>query len=112
MTSNSAKPDEKRWGSLSYDTKTGKWGKSWNQYTRREAVAESEKFCGEPGCSSLGFQSKYAAMAMSPTQNLMVGTSSKSMKEAEKEAIKRCKKEFKAKSCEIVVQGMAESEYK
>ena len=34
------------------------------------------------------------------------------MKDAEKQAIKGCKKEFKAKTCEIVLRGNAEAEYK
>ena len=112
MTSSTSKPDEKRWGSLSYNIKTGKWGKSWNHYTRREAVAASEKSCGSPECASLGFQSTYAAMAMSPGKELIVGLSNKNMKDAGKDAIKRCKKEFKVKTCEIVLEGMAEGDVK
>ncbi len=112
MASSTSKPDEKRWGSLSYDPKTGKWGKSWNHYTRREAVAASEKSCNSPGCMSLGFQNTYAAMAMSPGQELIVGFSNKNMKDAGKDAIKKCKKKFKVKTCEIVLEGMAESDIK
>ena len=33
-------------------------------------------------------------------------------KDAGKDAIKRCKKEFKVKTCEIVLEGMAEGEVK
>ena len=109
MTSSTSSPDEKRWGSLSYDIKTGKWGKSWNHYTRREAIAASEKSCGTIDCRSLGFQSKYAALAMSPNGGLVLGSSGKNVKDAGKEAIKRCKKEFKVKTCEIVMDGMAEN---
>ena len=112
MGSNSSEPDEKRWGSLSYNVKTGAMGISWSHYTRREAVAGSEKACGSAECASLGFQSKYAAMAISPDSRLIVGTSGKNMKDAEKDAIKKCKKNYKVKTCEITVKGMAEREYK
>ena len=75
-------------------------------------MAASEKSCGSPECASLGFQSTYAAMAMSPGKELIVGLSNKNMKDAGKDAIKRCKKEFKVKTCEIVLEGMAEGEVK
>lgn len=108
--SNSGKPDEKHWGFLSYNVNTGKAGRAWNHYTRREAVAASEKACGGPECALLGFQSKYTAMAISPDKELIVGFSGKNMKDAEKDAVKKCKKEFKVKTCEVVVKGMAESD--
>ncbi len=112
MSSSTSEPDEKRWGALAYDPDTKDSGFSWNYYTKREAREAALKSCNSSGCLVSGFQSKYGAMAISPDNKLYFESSGKNMKDAEKQAIKGCKKEFKAKTCEIVLRGNAEAEYK
>ena len=110
LASNSSKPDRMLWGGLAYDPISGMRGVSWSQHTEKDASYVARNMCGKE-CLVAGFQSKYAAMAQSTGNNLKMGYSNKSMKEAEKEAIKECKKAFKVKSCEIVMNGMSEEDY-
>lgn len=112
MASSTSSPDEKRWGALAYNPETEKYGFSWNHYTRREANEAALKECGNSGCLVSGFQSKNGAMAVSPDGQLYFASSGKNMKDAEKEAVKGCKKKYKSKTCEIVLRGHAEAEYK
>lgn len=111
MASSNSEPDRKLWGALAYDPVSGMGGVSWNQHTQKEAFDTAIKVCGKAECLAVGFQSKYAAMAQNVGKDLKVGFSNKSMKEAEKEAIKECKKAFKVKSCELVMSGMSEENY-
>ena len=110
MTSNSAEPDEKRWGAIAYDPNTGNLGTSWSQYTRKEANWNAMEACNSKGCLVMASQKRYGAMAMSPDKGLYYGSSDKNMKDAEKNAIRDCKKEYKSKTCDIVGRGMAEAQ--
>ncbi len=111
MASSNSEPDRKLWGALAYDPVSGMGGVSWNKHTQKEAFDAAIKVCGKEGCLAVGFQSKYAAMAQNVGSNLKAGYSNKSMEDAEKEAIKECKKAFKVKSCELVIAGMSEENY-
>ncbi len=108
MTSSSSAPDRKLWGAIAYDPVTGERGVSWSSHTQKEAFNAAIQACGKAECQAAGFQSKYAAMAKDSGKNLKMGYSNKNMKEAEQEALKACKKAFKVKSCEIVIEGMSE----
>ena len=111
MASSTSSPDEKHWGALAYDPETQNYGISWDAYTRREANEAALKECKNKSCLVLGFQAKYATFALASEERLYLGLSNKSMKDAEKDGIKGCKKDYKVKTCEIVLRGYAESKY-
>ena len=100
-----SEPYEKRWGAVAYDTKTGTGATSENYYTGKEAMRAALSACNTETCVTLAYQENYGAIAMSPEKGLYVGRADGSMQLAEQNAIKGCKKEYKVKTCEIVVRG-------
>lgn len=102
---NDKEPDVYRWGALAYNPATKDYGYSWSKYTRREAVEGALQSCGDQ-CVAYGFQERYASMAMSPDEKLIVGVGGK-LEEADSRALKLCRKTYKVDECTIVLQGNA-----
>ena len=105
-------PNEKAryvyWGSVAYNPDTGQTGKTSNELRKRTAENEAlirSNCTYNPNCYFYAFQTAYGALAKSESNKVYYGTSNKSLRDAEKQAEKNCKKETKDKQCKALVSS-------
>ena len=109
-------PDQKAryvyWGGVSYNAQTGSTGKTSNGLRKAEAentVLQNAGCSKNTECYSYSFQYAYGALAKNESNQVFSGSSNKSLKDAEKQAEKNCKKESGAKQCKALVSSEKES---
>ena len=105
-------PNEKAryvyWGSVAYNPDTGQTGKTSNELRKRAAENQALVNSGctyNPNCYFYAFQTAYGALAKGESNKVYTGTSNKSLKDAEKQAEKNCKKGTGDKQCEALISS-------
>jgi hypothetical protein len=92
--------DVRPWGSIVYDSKDKKWGMSWDQPSRKSAVAKARAQCGAAACPlELSFYGTNcgAFAALGGNWSLVTRTT---LAQARDSAIDQCTKT--GKSCQVV----------
>jgi len=100
--------DLKPWGAIVFSKDTGKWGKSWNETTRKAAVEAARKSCGDAKSCSVEisfFGTNCGVFAYSTTGWAIMARESVSA--AKVAALAECGKH--GKSCAVVTSGCADS---
>ena len=105
-------PNEKAryvyWGAVAYNPDTGQTGKASNELRKRTAENEAlvrSNCTYNPNCYFYAFQTAYGALAKGESNQVYLGSSNKSLKDAEKQAEKNCKKESGDKYCKALVSS-------
>lgn len=96
------------WGGLAYNPDTGVSGKSADNTIKQQSEINALKNAGctqYTNCSFLAFQNGYAAFAKNESGQLFQSVSNKNLKDAEKNAVKACKKEGTDKKCTVVISS-------
>lgn len=108
-------PDEKAryvyWGAVAYNPDTRQTGKTSNEFRKRAAENAALVSGGctyNPNCYFYAFQTAYGALAKGESNQVYSGSSNKSLKDAEKQAEKNCKKESGDKQCKALVSSAKE----
>ncbi len=99
-----SKADYVYWGALAYNTRTGAVGvgkQGIRSKDTSQAALDNGK-CLNNECTFFAFQENFGALAQTSAGIFYKGVSNKNLKEAEKQAVKNCKKESKEKTCEVV----------
>ena len=109
-------PNEKAryiyWGAVAYNPDTGQTGKTSNEL--RKSVAEymalNQGGCTyNPNCYYYAFQTGYGALAKGESNKVYSGSSNKSLRDAEKQAEKNCKKGTGDKQCKALVSSVKDT---
>ena len=108
-------PDEEAryiyWGAVAYNPDTGQTGKTSNELRKRMSENTALYTAGctyNPNCYFYAFQTAYGALAKGESNKVYSGTSNKSIGDAEKQAVKNCKKGSGDKQCKALVSSAKE----
>ena len=96
------------WGGVAYNPHTGSTGKTSDELRdidAEESVAKQTGCDGDDKCYFYTFQYGYGALAKGESNRVYSGSSNKSLKDAEKEAEKKCKKDSGDKQCKAIVSA-------
>ncbi len=96
----------KPWGAIVYDRDAGKWGMSWDQPSRKDAVAKARTRCGDARCNAevSFFGTSCGAFALSPASWSIV--SREDINNARRSALDACGK--RGKVCRIIGASCAD----
>ena len=103
-------PDEKAryiyWGGIAYNPDTGLTGKTSDELRKIDAENSALQNAGcnnDTNCYFYAFQRSYGAFAKGQSNKIYSATSNKSLRDAEKQAEKKCKDDTGDKQCKALV---------